>query len=272
MRNIALLAFISVSLTACASTGGTPTSEGHQKNAETPTALFAAALHEAAIPTPSVIGPELLRITPDNSKLSWRDGPNGKQVLVASVMPSSSFDAYYKGKQSGVSDILARNWVTAVPQLKEFCTAASGDATAKTARVIQWLGLNPNVPYAQVVEMWISPEMLARPCPIMDVTAAYCTLDNKETASRPVCVGPKEQDPVCLGQAAYWDWFGQNMRNNLKEGGAPWTRLGYTFDWKRAKSGSFERYGASEFITKKDATYQINAAYTLAEYCAAPGS
>lgn len=277
MRVSVLLAILPIFLTACANTGGKPTT-AEATPARTPAELYAASLYEAAIPRQSTIGSGLLRITPDNPYLSWRDGPSGKQVLVASTMSTYAYEHYYKGQTTGGPTGWGQIWVTAVPQLKEFCTAAPGDAAAKTERVVQWLGLNPANPYAQVVEMWIEPEKLVRPCPITDITAATCTLDSADqwgppavagTATRPTC---NAGDAACAENQSYWDWFATNMRLNLKEGGAPWTRLGYTFDWKPTKDGGFVRYGGSEFVMKPGAKYQVHAAYTLAEYCAAPGS
>jgi hypothetical protein len=266
------LTVLSLTLTACAGT------LGQQPVSATPAQLYAASLYEAAIPKPSTIGPGLLRIAPDNPKLSWRDGPSGRQVLVASAMSTAAYEKYYKGQTTGSPSGWGQIWVTAVPQLKEFCTATPGDAVAKTERVVQWLGLNPANPYGQVVELWIEPQNLVRPCPVTDITAPTCTLDTADqwrtppvpgTATRPTC---NAGDAACLEEQSYWDWFATNMRLNLKEGGAPWTRLGYTFDWKSAKDGGFVRYGASEFVMKPGAKYQIHAAYTLAEYCGAPGS
>lgn len=274
MRAAVFLAIMALSLTGCATQSGKPP----QAAVQTPAQLYAASLYEAAIPRPDVVGPGLLRIAPDNPALAWRDGPDGRQVLVASTMSTYSYEKYYQGKTDGGPTGWGQIWVTAVPQLKQFCAAAPGDATAKTERVVQWLGLNPAVPYAQVVELWIKPEQLVRPCPVTDVTAAVCTLDTADqwgppavqgTASRPVCAA---DDGACAERQSYWDWFASNMRLNLKEGGAPWTRLGYTFDWKPARDGGFQRYGASEFVMKPGARYEVKAAYTLAEYCATPGS
>lgn len=258
-------------LAGCATTGR----EGaKQAGKATPADLYVASLTTVAVPGPADIGPGLLRIAPDNPDLVWRDTPSGRQVLVASIMSASAYEKYYKGKSTGGASGWGQIWLTAVPQLRHFCSAAPGDAAAKTERVVQWLGLNPAVPYAQVVEMWISPDKLVRPCPLTDITAATCTLDTSSpsggvpaTATRPVCTAG---DVACLENQSYWDWFGQNMRQNLKEGGAPWTRLGYTFDWKPKKGGGFERYGASEFVLKPSGTYEVKTAYTLAEYCAKP--
>ncbi|SNS54242.1 MULTISPECIES: hypothetical protein [unclassified Azospirillum] len=273
MRGSLIVACLAVLLAGCA---GQPASgvkasatASDAAAAASPADLYAASLHAVAVTGPAVIGPGLLRIAADNPDLVWRDGPAGRQVLVASTMSTSSYQKYYEGKPTGGPSGWGQIWVTAVPQLRGFCQAAAGDATAKTERVVQWLGLNPAVPYAQVVEMWIDPAQLARPCPLTDVTVSTCTLDDASTVSRPTCTAG---DTACGERQSYWDWFSGNMRQNLKEGGAPWTRLGYTFDWKPKQGGGFERYGASEFILKPGAKYEVKAAYMLADYCASPGA
>lgn len=271
LPRISALPLVLLFVAGCASTvpGGPKSPDTAQ-----PGNLYAAALKAVSVPGPGDIGPGLLRIVPGNSDLVWRDTPSGRQVLVVSAMTTSDYNQYYKGQNTGANDYWGEIWVTAAPQLQRFCTAAPGDAAAKTARVVQWLGLNPAIAYAQVVEMWVAPDTLARPCPLTDITAATCTLDTQKasgtmpaTASRPVCVAG---DAACLERQSYWDWFSQNMRLNLQEGGAPWTRLGYTFDWKPKKGGGYERYGASEFVMKPGATYEVKAAYTLADYCVVP--
>jgi hypothetical protein len=235
-----------------------------QAQMATPAHLFAASLDPAAVARTETVGPPLVRIAPDNPKLTWRDTPAGPQVLVASTMSAQAYDSYYKGKTAGAApSAWGVMWVTAVPQLQELCKATPGDAAAKTERVVQFLGLDPARDYSRVVEMWVSPATMARPCPSMDVTAEHCALDTSTTAARPTC---SAGDAGCLEQQSYWDWFGQNMRANYKTGGAPWTRLGYTFDWKTTPSG-YARYGASEFILKPLTPYEIKGSKTLAEYC-----
>ncbi|MDG3443831.1 hypothetical protein [Nitrospirillum amazonense] len=266
-------------LAGCAATGqgtGGSGSAGPGTNA-TPAELFARSLNAAAVARPDLIGPELVRIVPDApqaswAKLMWRDGPHGRQVLVASTMATAAYEKYYAGKAGGTSpDSWGTMWVTAVPQLQEFCAGATGDAAAKTERVKQYLGLDPSRDYSEVVEMWVAPEALARPCPDTDVTAAHCTLDTSSTAARPTCTAG---DAACLETQGYWDWFARNMRVNYVEGGAPWTRLGYTYDWHPQAGGSdgAVRYGASEFILKPSRPYDIRAAYTLADYCRKPAA
>ncbi|MBB6251198.1 hypothetical protein [Nitrospirillum iridis] len=256
-------------LTGCATTGMGQGGGGQQA---TPAQLFARSLNAAAVARPDLLGPDLVRIAPDNPKLVWRDGPHGRQVLVASTMAAAAYEKYYAGKAGGTSpDAWGTMWVTAVPQLQEFCARATGDATATAERVKQYLGLDPARDYSQVVEMWVSPDALARPCPDTDVTAAHCTLDASATVARPSCAAG---DTPCLEKQGYWDWFARNMRVNYVEGGAPWTRLGYTYDWhpKADAPDGAVRYGASEFILKPSKPYDIRAAHTLADYCRKPGA
>ncbi|MDZ5648422.1 hypothetical protein [Nitrospirillum sp. BR 11828] len=258
-------------LAGCAATGQAPGLSQAGANA-TPTQLFARSLNAAAVARPDLIGPELIRLTPDNTRLTWREGPHGRQVLVASTMATAAYEKYYAGKTGGTSPAgWGTMWVTAVPQLHDFCAGVAGDATAQADRVKQYLGLDPTRDYSQVVEMWVAPEDLARPCPDTDVTAAHCTLDSSSTVARPECAAG---DAACLEKQGYWDWFARNMRVNYVEGGAPWTRLGYTYDWHPqagAPDGAV-RYGASEFILKPSRAYEIRAAYTLADYCRKPGA
>ncbi|MEA1675126.1 hypothetical protein [Nitrospirillum sp. BR 11163] len=263
-----------VLMAGCAATGQGTSGSGAPASITTATAaqLFARSLNAAAVARPDLLGPDLVRIASDNTKLIWRDAPHGRQVLVASIMAASAYEKYYAGKAGGTSpDSWGTMWVTAVPQLQEFCGGAAGDAAAKTERVKQYLGLDPSRDYSEVVEMWVAPEALARPCPDTDVTAAHCTLDASATVARPSCAAG---EAACLEKQGYWDWFARNMRVNYVEGGAPWTRLGYTYDWHPqtgAPDGAV-RYGASEFILKPSRPYDIRAAHTLADYCRKPAA
>ncbi len=45
--------------------------------------------------------------------------------------------------------------------------------------------------------------------------------------------------------------------------GAPWTRLGYTYDWAQGNRG----VGASEYMLVPDAGYRLAGSYSTDEYC-----
>jgi hypothetical protein len=46
--------------------------------------------------------------------------------------------------------------------------------------------------------------------------------------------------------------------------GYPWTRMGYTYNWKPGA----DRYGASEYVLRKNAVVTINQVVPYREYCA----
>jgi hypothetical protein len=55
---------------------------------------------------------------------------------------------------------------------------------------------------------------------------------------------------------AMWfkNWFDKtNSTAYSKDGGRPWTRLGYTYDWGNPSS----KYGLSEFIVKEGAPIEV---------------
>ncbi|QJE74436.1 hypothetical protein HHL28_16365 [Aerophototrophica crusticola] len=233
--------------------------------------LFGISQVAAAVTSPELARP-LVRITPDNPDLVWRDGAKGRQVKVASVMPAGSYRKYYLGKATGTSPKgWGTMWVTAAPQLQRFCAAVPGDADAKRRRVQQWLGLRPEANDPWVVEFWVEPASLARPCPNPDITAESCPVDTPQTVARPTC---DAKDKACAEKVGFVDWLDSYTRLSVVAGGYPWTRLGYTFDWKPAEGKppvgetvAFSRYGATEFILRPNQPYEQASATTLGDYC-----
>ena len=58
-------------------------------------------------------------------------------------------------------------------------------------------------------------------------------------------------------------WCRELRGRSYDEGGYPWTRLGYTYDWAPDAS---ER-GASEFVIPAETTVQVASFTTTDEYC-----
>ena len=62
----------------------------------------------------------------------------------------------------------------------------------------------------------------------------------------------------------YRTWFSNNFAKSYSVSGAPWTRLGYTYDWAPANdtANPHKPKGVSEFILKPgDAVYDHRALY-----------
>lgn len=243
------LAVISISIALAA---GTACAQDAERQA------FVRAIENASVAEPSEVYDKLVAITPGNPLLVREgDAPDGR-VRMVSWMSEETFQRFWSQPESLPADTTApatwavQIWATAVPQVRTFCTAVPGDAGAVTARVKQYLGLNPDRSYARFVEYWVSPADLIRPCPDSEVTDAACGLDLPADVT-----------------TDYRAWFTGNYYYAYSVKGAPWTRLGYTFDWASPSDtlNPVKPVGASEFILRPGAPYTIAARYTTAEYC-----
>lgn len=142
-------------------------------------------------------------------------------------------------------------WLTLVPQVQQFCQALGFDNP--TFRLKQFLGLNPNRYYQRFVEVWVKPEDLFRPCPDPQTNDTSCDL----------VLDPNKSVKV-KGIDNYTVFFQKLKQDTYAlSNGAPWTRLGYTYDWIRGT----RNVGASEYIASPGSTLTIESSYTTAEYC-----
>lgn len=119
-------------------------------------------------------------------------------------------------------------------------------------RITQLLGLPPETAiagdpdeYEYMLEMWVSPQDLFRPCPDPEIWDSVC---ETELAANPTVMSGKIR--VTAGPnygmfMNYPEWFNNQTRYSYTINSAPypWTRLGYTYDW-----GSRNTVGLSEFI------------------------
>jgi hypothetical protein len=148
---------------------------------------------------------------------------------------------------------IAKIWVTLVPQVQQFCQFL--DLDDPTFRLKQYLGLDPNRRYQRFMEIWLRPDDIFRPCadPEPDDNACALTMDI-------------EAPPTVGGISDYPHYFQQMKREAYTLTGAPWTRLGYTYDWAYGRRG----LGASEYVVAPQAHFFIAGSFTTEQYCA-PG-
>ena len=102
--------------------------------------------------------------------------------------------------------------------------------------------------------MWVSPKDMMRPCPDREVDDNRCEVDAASDVDD------------------YRNWFTGNFAKSYSVSGAPWTRLGYTYDWAPANdtANPHKPKGASEFILKPGTPYTITGRFTTLEYCSRP--
>jgi hypothetical protein len=218
---------------------------------------FRASNTNATMVLEALVHDKLFPINDANTKLVWRDSTRKRKLKVASMMSQASFDTNYKGRKTITTSSNWQAWVTAVPQVREFCrgTGLSGDALE--LRLKQWLGVPPATDYAVFVEFWVNRDHLIRPCPDPEVTDTQCNIAFEMRDGVPV-------NPTVSGMPDYLSFF-QDMlyRKAYRPNGAPWTRLGYTYDWNPATP----IHGASEYIIKPDVTVDVIGATPIEIYC-----
>jgi hypothetical protein len=142
-------------------------------------------------------------------------------------------------------------WVTAAPELQNFCKASTLGHHALILRLEQLLGLPPNSGRKRFVELWVNHEDLFRPSPDPEITDHEAELEFP-ASSRFIKVADE-----------HIRWFNDWKSKAYTGQGYPWTRLGYTYDWGNPDS----EVGLSEFVIRKGAIVVIQSVSDLNKYC-----
>ena len=201
------------------------------------------AVQDAKFPENKEISSNLVRINKYNEKLDIDD--QGRVLFVC----WTNWDGY-KEKLGGELTLSQDVWVTAVPELKDFCRQF-GFKYYIDARLEQVLGLPPQRNYNQMVEFYAHPQDVFRPCPDPEITDGECELEFPNS-------------PDLQISERHRAWMQEQETNAYQnETRYPWTRLGYTYDWGNPK----DPIGLSEFVVRKGASVQIRAIYSNLDYC-----
>jgi hypothetical protein len=203
--------------------------------------LYQNSVCDASHPSADKIYKNLFAITKNNPAITWKTIGGEDFILVVTWVDST----YYPiGKENNTLNRII--WVTVVPELKYVCSK-DGDSL----RLVQRLGLPPNVKKKLFMEFWVRPADLYRPCPDNEITDRECQL----------CF-PSNTD------SAYKAWFNNLRYSSYYLYGSykqyPWTQLGYTYDWNE---GNPTHVGLSEFIVWTNKKFIVNAYYKTADYC-----
>ncbi len=196
----------------------------------------------------------LFPINKTNSKIQWQSSADGEWLKVVTWKSQKDFEAYYDPlkEQGEVGTVLPKYpiWVTVVPQVKEFCQRLT--YPDKSFRLKQYLGLDPNRRYETFIELWVQEKDLIRPCPDPEINDDVCELQMNH---RQAIENSKMEN--------YGEFFDNLVASSYSGSGAPWTRLGYTYDWAYNR----RNVGASEYILIPNGRYKVIAGYTTEAYC-----
>lgn len=177
---------------------------------------------------------------------------SNKTVTVASLTSDKS---YIKGANKLSDDV----WVTAVPEVQKICQGYKDDLAQ---RLRQLLGLHPGQEIINFVVISADEAEIFRPTANPDPTTVLpCSSDI------PANCGEVFPDNV---SQEHVKWIANQMLSSyvISEStiipiGYPWTRLGYTYNWK---SGA-NKYGASEYVIRKGSTVNVLDIVPYQDYC-----
>lgn len=114
-----------------------------------------------------------------------------------------------------------------------------------TLRLKQLLGKAPDFDGTYFTVFWVPVKDVFRPAFVPDPTNDVMNVAYPSSF---------EED---RSESAMWfkKWFDKTRSQAYRrEGGFPWTRLGYTYDWGRTDGG---KYGLTEFIVREGAEIEV---------------
>jgi hypothetical protein len=228
-------------LSGCPLTGRLVTEEQLQE-------VYKAAVKDAETAEADEISTQLTAIVPENDCLIWEGVPGQSRVQMVTWTSWTGYDNMV-GKSVQVDDLMKSTqttrdtWVTAAPELHEFCAKQRLNTEDMTLRVEELMGLPPHNGKTRFVAFWVDPADLFRPSPDPEITDHEAALDFP-VSSRFVTVSD-----------AHIAWFNAQEAASYGENGYPWTRLGYTYDWGNPCSN----VGLSEFVIRSGVTVEVQS-------------
>mgnify|MGYP006280945511 CR=1 FL=1 len=215
------------------------------------TRLYRSAIADAKTAEPSEITTTLTPLAPYNDDLVWQNQADStRRVLVVTWGDGGTLPDAAPGDTVAVEEEV---WVTAAPQIQDFCRSLDQSEEALELRLAQRLGLPPDVGYDRFVELWVRPAALVRPCPDPEVSDRECE------RSAPI---PARHARV---SEAHQQWFRQLKRTSYGPDGYPFTGLGYTYDWHPGT----DEIGPSEFVLRPGQRAVVHNTQPTAAYCRA---
>lgn len=233
MKSLILFATAALILTGCAHDTA-PVPE------PTNDALYQAAIIDAMVADDNEHSTNLIAIREDNPLLSWREINGQKYVLVTTW---TSWDTAYVAEQQ--ANARYDMWVTAIPELEQWWKAKYDGRTDTALRLEQLLGLSAGRQKTKFLTVWVRPQDVFRPAGDNEIDDAIAGPELPKTAD-----------------SSYRAWFNASIIYSYYPKTAPWTRLGYTYDW----NGQYGERGLSEFIIRKGAVVVVHSVQSTSDY------
>ena len=201
-------------------------------------ALYFDAVKDAVFIEPDEIH-ELVRVTPESELVTFNESKDKVLVLNCNNYPES----YVPGKEFLCKYGVV--WTFTDKEIVKWYSENKKDITDWRLRFNQLIGVAGDKDYKCVTALWVNLADLRRPAYEPDITKQ---IDSQKLSRKDV--------------PEITDWFSENILYSYFDSAAPWTRLGYTYDW--ADNGT--EYGLTEFIILKGATVDVEWTKTQDEF------
>lgn len=237
-------------------------------------ALLAALLGAACAPVLTAPGPG-----PASPEARYRDAirdaavlhglglhelvvPRADSAMHVRVVSFTSWQGYADSARLGRDSFALEQdvWVTLVPEVQDSCARFGREQLG--LQVAALLGLPPGaapgyfaefeVPLPALFRPTADPVVL-RPLPCADASAGV-------TCATKFPEGTPAEHYAFIASTALFNW--------REDGGYPWTRLGYTYNWREGAPP----YGASEYVARKGTRLRRLRVHPAEEYCRSPSA
>jgi hypothetical protein len=223
---------------------------------------YSQAIADAAVSLPGEVVVDLVVADPSDPRTQWTT-IDGEQYMLFSRLGYRPLSQVSPGEAFTVSSPV---FVTVPEEVRQECKrsrCARLTATQLDLRLKQLIGLPPDADYGVLTRMWVRPADLFRPCTQVDPLIPTCPQVIANTMHAGV-----DRSAFLFDQAVY-SWrlprkgatvqvsCAQDFRNETGGNcfGFPWTRLGYTYDWR---PGADDR-GVTEFIVAPGSTVVLES-------------
>jgi hypothetical protein len=223
--------------------------------------LYHVAVEDAAVVEPDEIFPLRPLFDPPAPDAAPAAMPT------TTVVTWTNWDGYKPGQSNTLGTDV---WIVALSEMQEALRAFPPKLSqpACELRLSQLLGLPPNTRKSRFVVMSI-PRALA------DTSDVFRPTADPDVAKPWPGAGPSDIDGVTAFPPRvpppHVGWIASQMLASYKASrvlppgktlGYPWTRLGYTYNWR---PGASER-GLSEYVLRRGATVQVSTVHSSADF------
>lgn len=198
--------------------------------------MYNDSVVDAMLATPDEIK-TLVTLTPEDNKVNYVDGKY--EMITLHQYPDSYPDDTDVVLEHGLI------WVSSAKEFEDFVKANKNESDWGL-RLHQLNGVPTSSVKTHLTTFYISSDVMTRPAFVTDPTKQIISTDYNDMN--------ESED--------YMTWFDNQILDSYYRSSYPWTRLGYTFDWK----DNGNDYGLSEFLVEENSTVHVEKTLPYMDY------